>query len=470
MRFGERLKNILKELGVSVTQLSEDLACTRPTVYAIFRGEKSLSMDAFKKILNSYSFLPSQVAELEALFFAETISPAKLDALKALEDEIAHFGVERTAIHLPLRKLVPTEEGVLISGSVDYYSAISAFLENEKDSEGEIFTNYSFFDTLADSLLFRFAKQNKNGPFITHTVKMDETVELKERLRNIGSAVKFIQFGHKVNISDHSKDYSTFATYFVGEKTVLQYDKESDCGFLTTDKETVFTFRNAAQENEKHKTPLGKESRGAVEFFDNLSVPNRNFCVCFDFRFPANYYVTKEILSDVLNSDLPGRETVLEQYWSLLEKFKNLQSSGFCSQKSCLRFVQDGIADDASPLFLNSISVENRIKLLKAFRQSIDNDYKMKITSSDYLPCKERCGFEIYRDGIALAFHSKIDPELDFTGGCLIAVTDNELADLLYNFELYSILSGNVLSAEHAKSFLDSLIAQCTTMLASDSK
>lgn len=468
MEFGALLKKTLKENSVPVTRLSSDIGCTRVSLYSVFNGEKKLSEDTFKFILNTYDFSPLQASELKRLFYLENIGESQKELLFVLKDELETTGKIRPFLSLPLKEIAVCNEETTIVGSAEYYSAIAAFLENEALCKNNvIYTNYSFFDIQADNMLYDFAINNKeNDVLIKHTVRMGGDIDIKERLHNVFSSVKFAKLGHITNASTGGKKNFTFATYFIGAKTVIQYDNENECGFLTGEKAIVDAFRLAAMKNEKKKTVLTGFCESVLDLKEILTPLQKNMVSFLDFRFPANIFTTKKILSETVKDNVPYRDFVIEEFWNHLKKVQSSTPHGLFSQLGLQRFARDGIASDASPEFLHPISTENRIVLFKKYKESVvKNNYCLKIMNSDAVRVTEHFAIEIYKDGFSVLFCSEVNSKENFIGGCYIIYHDAELSKLFTDFEEYIVLSDGTLSKKYAELLIDDLIGQCESVI-----
>lgn len=434
-----------------------------------FQRRKKLSEEIFRFIISKYDLSPLQVSELERLFYIENLSEKQKKLLSVLKDELENIGKEHPSSLFLSKEFTVSNDGVLLSGSSDYYSAIAAFIKNESVIENNvIYTNYSFFDVQADNMIFDFAKSAKNGLVIKHTVRMGNETEIEERIRNVCSAVKFSKLGHITNVSGGGTKDFTFASYFIGTKTILQYDPQSECGFLSGDDVIVNGFRLTALKKEKEKPLLNGFSKSALELKDVLSPLQKKMVSFLDFRFPANLFTTKKILGETLREELPFHDEILKTFWDHLKHFQAVKAPGLFSQLGMQRFALDGVASDASPAFLSPISPENRVELFRRYKESIEkNDYALKIINSDVLKITEHCAFEIYNDGFSLLFRSDINPEEDFIGGCYIIYKDEQIAKLLLDFKDYICLSDAVLSKKYAKLFTEDLINQCRAMIKS---
>ena len=154
MEFGELLKKTLKENKVTVTSVSSLLNMSRMAVYSVFNGEKKLPEATFNFILEKIEFSPVQAAELSRHYYIDNIGKEQKAQLQTLKAEFESAGRAPFSPVMFLKDIAPSQDGVFLLGALDYYSAVKAFLENESaNRENEIYTNYSFLDTRADSIV-----------------------------------------------------------------------------------------------------------------------------------------------------------------------------------------------------------------------------------------------------------------------------------------------------------------------------
>lgn len=467
MEFGELLKKTLKENNVRVTHLSSLIGMNRMAIYAVFNGEKKLSEDAFELILEKVDFSPAQKSELNRLFYIDNISEQRKLQLQTLKAELEAAGRAPFSPVLMLRNIVPSPNGVFLLGALDYYSAVKAFLESETTGEeGEIYTNYSFLDTQTDSIVYGFIIENNPSFSLRHTVRMDIDVPVEERLRNIFASIKFGKLGHPVFIANKEKNTVAFSTHFIGKRTVIQYDPQNECGFLSGEPAVINAFRHVASKNALNEKPLTSYSDNAFELRNVLQPLQINTSAIMEFKFPACFFTTPDILEDTLKKEIPNRDVVFSAFWNHMSRFQGMSPSGVFFQQGIQSFASTGIAYDASSLFLEPINLKHRKTLLERYRKSIsESGYSLKIINSNNLRIVENCELEVFENSFALLFCNDSKPGGDFIGGCYILLEDKELTELFGNFYSYTLLSESVISQEYAEHLVDDLISQCEAAL-----
>ena len=467
MAFGELLKKTLKENKVTVTSFSSLVGMTRMAVYAVFNGEKKLSEDTFNFILEKIEFSPVQAAELSRSYYIENIGKKQKAQLQVLKTEFESVGCAPVSPVMLLKDIAPSKDGVFLLGALDYYSAVKALLENESaDGETEIYTNYSFLDTQADSIVYDYIIENNPSFKLRHTVRMDGEIPVEERLRNIFASVKFAKLGHPVFIANREKNTVAFSTHFIGKKTVIQYDAENECGFLSGEPAVISAFRLVASKNKQNEKPLTAYSENAFELRNILQPFQIDVCALMEFKFPACFFTTPDILEDTLKKNIPNRDVVFSAFWNHMNRFQGLFPGGMFSQYGIQSFASTGIAYDASSDFLEPISLKHRKTLLERYRKSIDESgYSLKIFNGNMLNIVENCELEIFENSFALLFCNNSAPGGDFVGGCYILLDDRELTELFKSFYNYTLLSESIISQEYAKHLVDDLISQCEAVL-----
>lgn len=463
MEFGELLKKTLKENKVKITHLSSLIGMNRMAVYAVFNGEKKLPENIFNLILEKIEFSPAQAAELSRLYYINRISKERTKQLKTLKAEFESAGRAPFSPVMMFRDITPSPQGVFLLGALDYYSAVKAFLESETaGNECEIFTNYSFLDTQVDCIVYDFICKNKPEFKLVHTVRMDSDVPIEERLRNIFASVKFGKLGHPVFIANKEKNTVSFSTHFIGKKTVLQYDPQNECGFLSAEPAVISAYRLVASRNRQGEKPLTAYSDNAFELRSVLQPFQLSVSAVIEFKFPAALFATPDILETALKKTVPDRNVIFSAFQSHISLFQKLAPCTLFSQHGIQSFARTGLVYDASPFYLDPISLSNRKALLERYKKNIaESGYSLKILNSNSLQLFEGCELEIFESGFALMFFNDSKPGGDFSGGCYILLDDKEIADLFKDFYNYTLLSESVISQEYAQHLVNDLISQC---------
>ena len=467
MEFGELLRKTLQDNKIKITNFSSLIGMNRMAVYAVFNGKKRLSEDVFELILEKFDFSPAQVAQLNRLYYIDKTSKGRTELLKTLKIEFESAGRPPFSNVMMFKDITVSSQGVFLLGAVDYYSAIKAFLENERDSEDyEIFTNYPFLDTQADSIVYDFVLNKKPSFRLRHTVLMGKDVPIEERLRNVFASVKFGKLGHPVFSKNSKKGTDAFSVHFIGKNTVLQYDPQNECGFLSVEPAVISAYKLVASKNSEDESPLTEYSESAFELRNVLQPYQVDIFAVIGFKFPAYFFTTPDILEDTLKKDIPNRSVVFSAFWNHISRNQTSVPEIMFLQQGLHEFALNGIAYDASLLHLDPISLKHRKTLLERYKKNIiESDYSLKILNSNSFRLRENCELEIFGDSFALMFCNDSVSGGDFIGGCYILLEDKELSDLFKDFYNYSVLSEALLPQEYAEHFVDDLISQCEAAL-----
>ena len=464
MNFGALLKATLKENGIPVSHFAEEIGYNRVAIYSVFNGEKSLPEKTFKEILEKYDFSSSQRNDLLREYYNDSMDEETGELIRFFLSELSTIGEEPSTLMLPRRKLDVLEGGVFLAGSVDYYSAIGTFLENEASDKGTvIYTNYSYFDVQADRIVYDFIKDKScDDILVRHTVKPNGATPLNERIRNLCAGVKFAKLGHITSVAgDDVSDYA-FSTYFIGKKTILLYDNTHEFGFLSTEKTAVSAYILAAMKRETDETPLTRFTKSPFELKSIIQTYQLEIHSAFDSDFPLHYFTTFDILDNTLRKDIPNRELVLSACWNHMEYCQVVRMGIITSQRGLLRFFENGKAADASDMLLKRVSYEDKKKAFEIYKEKLkDSDFTFRMLNSDLIPTAADFSVEVYNNGVLFAFTADNRPDGDYMGASFVLSMDPELSAVLKAIPEYLEVNGCLLPNSFVEGLLDNLIAQC---------
>lgn len=465
MGFGALLKSTLKENGIPVSRFADAIGYNRVAIYSVFNGEKSLPENVFKEVLKKYDFSSSQRAALMREFYNDNMDEETSELIRFFLAELNTLGEEPSAIMLPFRELDVSDGGVFLAGSVDYYSAVRTFLENEYSDKGAvIYTNYSFFDAQVDKIVYDFIREKScEDILVRHTVRPNDVTPLKERIKNLCASVKFAKLGHITSIAGENVSDYAFSTYFIGKKTILLYDNSHEFGFLSTEKTAVSAYILAAIKREADETPLTRFTKDPFELKSILQIYQLEIHSAFDSDFSLHYFTTFDILDNALKKEVPNRDLVLSACWGHVEYCQEFHmKSLIMSQRGLLRFFENGKALDASDVILNRISYEDRKKAFINYKKRLGNpDFCMKMLNSDLVPTAPGISIEAYNNGVLFAFDSANRPDGDYLGAAFLLLMDSQLSDVFKAIPEYLEVNGCLLPNSFVESLLDSLIDQC---------
>ncbi len=465
MNFGALLKATLKENSIPVSHFAEAIGYNRVAIYSVFKGEKSLPENVFKEMLEKYDFSPSQRALLTREFYNDSMDEKTSELIRFFLSELACIGEEPSSIMLPFRELDTSVGGVFLAGSVDYYSAIRTFLENESLEKGAvIYTNYSFFDIQADKIVYDFIKERScEDILIRHTVRPNDVTPLNERIRNICASVKFARLGHITSLAGENVGDYAFSTYFIGKTSILLYDNSHEFGFLSTEKTAVSAYILAAEKCEADETPLTRFTKNPFELKSILQTYQLEIHSAFDSDFSLHYFTTPDILENTLKKEILNREQILSACWGHVEYCQEFHmKSLIMSQRGLLRFFEDGKAFDASDLLLNRVSFADRKKAFENYKNRLkDPDFCVKMLNSDLVPTTGNFSVEVYDGGVLFAFDAKNRPDGDYLGASFLILMDPELSAVFKKIPEYLEVNGCLLPNSFVENLLENLINQC---------
>lgn len=464
MKFGPLLKSILKENHIYVSHFAENIGYNRVAIYSVFNGEKPLPEKVFRLILEKYDFSAAQQAQLIRAFHNDSMSEEKNRLMKFNIEQLESLGKKPTLLPILLRDIDVSSGGVFLAGSSDYYSALAAFLENEaKEKETKIYTNYSFFDLQADEIVYSFILEKNSRDFlIHHTVRFDDAISAKEKLKSIYGSIKFAKEGHETNVASVDVSDYAFSTYFIGKRSVLLYDDRNDFGFLTTDEATVKAYIFSAVKHEAAETALTRSTKSPFELKSILQPNQAHMLSYFSFFFPLCLFAPKDMLDNTLKKDIPNREMILSACWNHLKYCQETDQLGMFTRLGTEHFFESGKTFEASNLILKNVSFADRKRAFEILKDKIRHQGdKFTMLNSNLFKIDFDIEIEIYEGGVMFTFPVNYREDGDYVGAGLIFTTDQEICDLFKEFREYLLANGYALSEEFVENFLDNLISQC---------
>ncbi len=473
MEFGPLLKSVLKENHIYVSHFAEDIGYNRVAIYSVFNGEKQLPEKVFRLILEKYDFSAAQQAQLIRAFHNDSMSEEKNKLMKFNLEQLEALGKKPTLLPISLRNIDVSAGGIFLAGSSDYYSALSAFLENEaQEKETKIYTNYSFFDLQADDIVYSFILGKNSRDFlIHHTVRFDDAISAKEKLRSIYGCIKFAKEGHETNVASIEVSDYAFSTYFIGKRSVLLYDDRNDFGFLTTEEATVKAYIFSAVKHEAAETSLTRFTKSPFELKSILQPNQSQMLSYFSFFFPLCLFSPKDMLDNTLKKEVPNREMILSACWNHLKYCQETDQPGMFTQLGTEKFFESGKTFEASNLILKKVSFEDRKRAFEILKDHFQKpNCKFTMLNSNLFKIDSDIEIEVYEGGVIFNFPVNFREDGDYIGAGLIFTTDQEICDLFKEFREYLIANGYALSAEFVENFLDNLISQCDAAIEEQSE
>ena len=467
MLFGSLLQTTLKKKGIPVSRFADSIGLNRVAVYSVFGGKKNISEDTFAKILQMYNFSSKEETELLRAFRLSSFSREKLELMKFIQKEIAFIGKSPNCVVPERSPLDLSSDSIILSSSSDYYAAIEALLKIENENgKSIIYTNYSFFDEIADKIVFDFINDTSSLLSIRHTIVKGTDKNIKERLRNGFASIKFAKLGHFTDIAEPDEPTFAFPTHFVGENTTIMYDPRTENGFFTTKSSVVKAYYISAAKRDSKRPPFNRFIENPFELKSVTEPLMLSTHLIFESHMPLCFFTSREILDETLKAEVPNREMVLSAFWSHLIVCRNMNVPTIFVKSSIKSFVESGKSFEAPDLFLNRISVQNRKKiLLEAKEKIVGGKTNIFIADDSRLEIDENV--EVYSFDRCTMVAFVIDkPGCDFMGSGSFTVSANSFLSLLNDFYDYLVVNDFLLSKEEAEKAFDEGIALCDEMIA----
>lgn len=466
MNFGSLLKRTLKENKIPTTHFADDLGFNRVAVYSVFNGEKIPNEETFDRILKTYKFTTAQKDNLTRAYRLALFSEEKLELMEFIKNEIKFIGKTPECEIPKLKKFDLSNGDAVLSGREDYYGAIAALLkiENEK-GKSTVYTNYSFFDEVADKLVYDFIKSEGCGVSIRHTIVRGNENNLRERLRNGFASIKFAKLGQFIDIAEPDEPTFAFPYHFVGENATVMYDPKNENGFFTTKKPVTGAYYISAAKRDSKRQVFNRIIENPFEL-KSISEPLMlTTHTIFESYMPLCFFTEKAILDEALVENIPNRDMILSSFWSHLLICRKINAPLIFTKSSIKKFAETGKSYEAPSTFIKTISPENRKRIiLETKKQLLEERYPHLIADDSKLNVSET--MEVYSfDRCTMVAFVVEKPGCEFFGSGSFTVSDKSFLSLLTDFYDYLIVNDCILSKSETAKALDEGVAICDEII-----
>ena len=145
-------------------------------------------------------------------------------------------------------------ESVFLSGRAEYNAAVEALLKTVNTADNPVvYTNYSYFDAETDKIVYDFAKSKDCRLVIKHSITKGTKDNMKERIHNGFSSIKFAKLGHTTSIAPQDDPPFALSAHFISEKAIVMYDEKSQKGFFSAAETVVKAYYLSAAKRDSEK-------------------------------------------------------------------------------------------------------------------------------------------------------------------------------------------------------------------------
>lgn len=463
MDFGTLLKATLKKNNIPVSRFTEDIGFNHVAIYSVFKNKRKLTEEVFEKILSSYPFSKREKLSLERAFRLSRFESERFEMMTFIKNELEMAGKAPDCTPEKSKSLDFSTESVFLSGRAEYNAAVEALLKTVNTADNPVvYTNYSYFDAETDKIVYDFARSKDCRLVIKHSITKGTKDNMKERIHNGFSSIKFAKLGHTTSIAPQDEPPFALSDHFIGEKAVVMYDAKTRKGFFSTAETVVKAYYLSTAKRDSAKKPLNREFENALELKSFTEpIMDKDEQIVIESHLPVCCFVEQDILDETLKKDIPAREVILSAFWSHLLICKNLSNPSVFTQGCIKSFLESGKSFEASEALLNRISVPNRRRILAEMKKELlREDSRFCVIRDSSLSIPENIAINSHNRSVTV-FYMLEKPGCDFIGSGTFSIYGEEFSSLLGDFYDYLFVSDFFLSKEELEKEFDSAIAQC---------
>lgn len=463
MDFGTLLKATLKKNNIPVSRFTEDIGFNHVAIYSVFKNKRKLTEEVFEKILSSYPFSKREKLSLERAFRLSRFESERFEMMTFIKNELEMAGKAPDCTPEKSKSLDFSTESVFLSGRAEYNAAVEALLKTVNTADNPVvYTNYSYFDAETDKIVYDFARSKDCRLVIKHSITKGTKDNMKERIHNGFSSIKFAKLGHITSIAPQDEPPFALSDHFIGEKAVVMYDAKTQKGFFSTAEIVVKAYYLSTAKRDSAKKPLNREFENALELKSFTEpIMDKDEQIVIESHLPVCCFVEQDILDETLKKDIPAREVILSAFWSHLLICKNLSNPSVFTQGCIKSFLESGKSFEASEALLNRISVPNRKRILAEMKKELlREDSRFCVIRDSSLSVPENIAINSHNRSVTV-FYMLEKPGCDFIGSGTFSIYGEEFSSLLGDFYDYLFVSDFFLSKEELEKEFDSAIAQC---------
>lgn len=463
MDFGTLLKATLKKNNIPVSRFTEDIGFNHVAIYSVFKNKRKLTEEVFEKILSSYPFSKREKLSLERAFRLSRFESERFEMMTFIKNELEMAGKAPDCTPEKSKSLDFSTESVFLSGRAEYNAAVEALLKTVNTADNPVvYTNYSYFDAETDKIVYDFARSKDCRLVIKHSITKGTKDNMKERIHNGFSSIKFAKLGHITSIAPQDDPPFALSDHFIGEKAVVMYDAKTRKGFFSTAETVVKAYYLSTAKRDSAKKPLNREFENALELKSFTEpIMDKDEQIVIESHLPVCCFVEQDILDETLKKDIPAREVILSAFWSHLLICKNLSNPSVFTQGCIKSFLESGKSFEASEALLNRISVPNRKRILAEMKKELlREDSRFCVIRDSSLSVPENIAINSHNRSVTV-FYMLEKPGCDFIGSGAFSIYGEEFSSLLGDFYDYLFVSDFFLSKEELEKEFDSAIAQC---------
>ena len=469
VKFGEYLEECIKKRGVPVGTVATQIGINRGNLYSVFGGKRKISQDDLYKIISMLALSNSETEKLLNKYFELEYGKKEFKRVRYIFDAVNKmpdtYGAEKPPI-----KTVPDLKN--LSGESDIVSAADFIIEN---SEGEIYSNYSFSFKNLDELFFYFVKEK--GLNLRHLVSVQPDTKGTEDLENLFSSVRFMYercYPYLIELPSFKNNVLIYPYFIVSEKYVMVFDENQ--GTVVESKSFAASFLEKINGQYYDKAVL----TGTVpdDILGIKDICAQSFVNDSDYRYELSPYPCvapygdKAFFSSVAVDSMPPdvkHELVNICYDHYQRMFSKSHVTQLISYEAFDRLIERRVIDELPETYAKLIDEEHILDLLIKMLEDVKTG-KIQIVDSRLFHIS--CNFFVELNPVYLSLSGTDFTKENFMvpDSFYATIYSKSIALSFNNFFDYLIRSKKVLSNEVAVGHLENRIVQVRSRIENKNK
>lgn len=394
------LNNILKETGITKTQLANDLEISRSYGLALLKGERPLTEAVFQKLKTLEYVSEKHIGEISDLFIKNKYSDKHFKLVEYFFDEAKAFSFDAEQIYIAPFELNDNAQNLDEDGIV--FAACSV-LKEAMEKGDKIYTNYPFsFKDLDEALYATYKKgYDPNTSVIEHIVAFSGIVD-KSSILSLWKSFKWGSLRVPAKAVVMEPQASIMPYYFVSSERVLLFSFDKSCGTIVTSKALADSYISEHQK----LSDASHDLFYIIEDESQLLMSRSDFIEAnCDFEMLTFIFPIEICDYDLLyrnTTDIPHelKDGLIKAFLSYYDYAATYCKGAIYTSKALNDFMKNGLVHVVSEKYLKPFSIEDR----KIAVKSLAETNLPKILKDDTITLPEHFSFEVTDKFMAIHF------------------------------------------------------------------
>ncbi len=476
-RFPKLFSEILKKYDYTTYGLAEKSGVDRTILVKAQRGTRTLSVENFKKIINVMVLPPQDDELLREAFIDYSFGIDRYKTFHALIS-CASKVISSANDNLSIQVSLSFDDSILkLDSKSDVANALKSVIDSEfvdENTKGRIFTNIDLFT------MYDFMKSHPKTENQSRRIDYKHIFEIKKGNQSnseiLFRTLSFMTLGYPVNyfvVDSYHTDSLTnlFCYYVITGDILLLADRDLKFGYAIKSKKTADIFAEKFVEVFALTTPFIENVEDIMGLKGSILTNCRSsydFHVNFGAFGNCAFYLDKDMWRQIAKPTVPNREFLIgntyEYYQGYYQRFNKLIA--VMPRSELTNFVDYGIVMLMPREYADPLTPENRLKILRSFREAIlSGKESFYLIKDKILKNSETNQTELFyseKGDSTLVFENEIESkQMHFLGNNSMFIKERNIIEEYKLFLDHLLISGDCYSQEESVKVLEEEIDRC---------